>query len=58
MAPEYGATCGFFPIDEATIAYLKLTGRDSQRIELVEAYAKAQACGEPMTWKTRILPTR
>ena len=42
MAPEYGATCGFFPIDERTIDYLKLTGRDAARIELVRAYAKAQ----------------
>jgi aconitate hydratase len=42
MAPEYGATCGFFPIDAATIAYLKLTGRDPDRVALVEAYAKAQ----------------
>src|SRR5262245_30998992 len=42
MAPEYGATCGFFPIDERTIDYLKLTGRDDNRIELVRAYAKAQ----------------
>jgi aconitate hydratase len=42
MAPEYGATCGFFPIDERTIEYLKLTGRDDDRIELVRAYAKAQ----------------
>jgi aconitate hydratase len=42
MAPEYGATCGFFPIDARTIEYLKLTGRDDDRIALVEAYAKAQ----------------
>lgn len=42
MAPEYGATCGFFPVDQATIAYLQLTGRDKQTIALVEAYAKAQ----------------
>jgi aconitate hydratase len=42
MAPEYGATCGFFPIDEITINYLRLTGRDEQTIALVEAYAKAQ----------------
>jgi aconitate hydratase len=42
MAPEYGATCGFFPIDERTIDYLKLTGRDEARIDLVRAYAKAQ----------------
>ncbi|TAK74097.1 MAG: aconitate hydratase AcnA, partial [Gammaproteobacteria bacterium] len=42
MAPEYGATCGFFPIDQATLDYLRLTGRDEQTIALVEAYAKAQ----------------
>ncbi|MES2905287.1 MAG: aconitate hydratase AcnA, partial [Pseudomonadota bacterium] len=42
MAPEYGATCGFFPVDERTIDYLKLTGRDDDRIELVRAYCKAQ----------------
>ena len=42
MSPEYGATCGFFPIDNATIEYLRLTGRDEQTIALVEAYAKAQ----------------
>ena len=42
MAPEYGATCGFFPIDGRTLDYLRLTGRDEDRIELVEAYAKAQ----------------
>ncbi len=42
MAPEYGATCGFFPIDDATLNYLRLTGRDEQTIALVEAYAKAQ----------------
>jgi aconitate hydratase len=42
MAPEYGATCGFFPIDEETLNYLRLTGRDDQRVALVEAYAKAQ----------------
>jgi len=42
MAPEYGATCGFFPVTQATIEYLKATNRDAQRIALVEAYAKAQ----------------
>jgi aconitate hydratase len=41
MAPEYGATCGFFPIDAETIRYLRNTGRDEGRIALVEAYAKA-----------------
>ena len=40
MAPEYGATCGFFPIDDETIRYLRNTGRDEARIALVEAYAK------------------
>ena len=42
MAPEYGATMGFFPIDEATIAYLRETGREAAQVELVEAYARAQ----------------
>ncbi len=42
MAPEYGATCGFFPIDEETLAYLRLTGRSEQTCALVEAYSKAQ----------------
>ena len=42
MAPEYGATCGFFPIDKETIKYLKFTGRDDDRVALVEDYAKAQ----------------
>ncbi len=42
MAPEYGATCGFFPIDAETIRYLKATGRKPQRVALVEKYAKAQ----------------
>jgi aconitate hydratase len=41
MAPEYGATCGFFPIDDETLRYLRQTGRDESRIALVEAYAKA-----------------
>ncbi len=42
MAPEYGATIGFFPIDEETLAYLRLTGRDEAHVALVEAYAQAQ----------------
>ena len=42
MAPEYGATCGIFPVDQATLDYLHLTGRSEERIALVEAYAKAQ----------------
>jgi len=42
MAPEYGATCGFFPIDAETLKYLRATGRDEARVQLVEAYAKEQ----------------
>ncbi len=42
MAPEYGATCGFFPVDDETLRYLRQTGRDEARLALVEAYAKAQ----------------
>ncbi len=45
MSPEYGATCGFFPVDEQTLTYLRLTGRDEERIALVEAY-----CKENMLW--------
>jgi len=47
MAPEYGATCGFFPVDEDTTRYLTNTGRDSERVQLVEAYAKAQGYWRP-----------
>ncbi len=42
MAPEYGATCGLFPIDAETLRYLRLTGRDERQVALVEAYARAQ----------------
>ena len=42
MAPEYGATCGFFPVDDATLEYLRLTGRDENLVRLVEAYCKEQ----------------
>ena len=45
MSPEYGATCGFFPVDDVTLAYLRLTGRPEERIALVEAY-----CKENMLW--------
>ncbi|MGE3792285.1 MAG: aconitate hydratase AcnA, partial [Hyphomonadaceae bacterium] len=47
MAPEYGATCGFFPVDQKTIDYLKATGRDPARVALVEAYCKQQGL-----WRT------
>src|SRR5690554_3217728 len=42
MAPEYGATCGFFPVDDETLNYLRLTGRDDDQVALVEAYSKTQ----------------
>jgi aconitate hydratase A / 2-methylisocitrate dehydratase len=45
MSPEYGATCGFFPVDELTLAYLRLTGRPDDRVGLVEAY-----CKENLLW--------
>ena len=47
MAPEYGATCGFFPVDDETLIYLRDTGRDADRVALVEAYAKAQGYWRP-----------
>ncbi len=47
MAPEFGSTCGIFPIDEETIRYLELTGRSAEQIALVEAYARAQGM-----WRT------
>lgn len=46
MAPEYGATCGFFPIDNETLKYLRLTGRDEHAVKIVEEYAKLQG-----TWR-------
>ena len=54
MAPEYGATCGIFPIDAETINYLKLTARDADRIALVEAYAKAQGMWRDASYKDPI----
>jgi aconitate hydratase len=51
MAPEYGATCGFFPIDEETIRYMNFTGRDPHRVKLVEEYSKAQGM-----WRTKDTP--
>ncbi|MDR9752841.1 aconitate hydratase AcnA [Pseudomonas sp. SZMC_28357] len=42
MAPEYGATCGFFPVDDVTLDYLRLSGRPTETVKLVEAYTKAQ----------------
>src|SRR5437773_3763618 len=48
MAPEYGATVGFFPVDEQTLSYMRLTGRDENQIDLVERYCKEQGL-----WRTR-----
>lgn len=47
MAPEYGATCGFFPVDNETLVYLRDTGREADRVALVEAYTKAQGYWRP-----------
>ncbi len=47
MAPEYGATCGFFPVDNETLDYLRATGREEGRVELVEKYSKAQGMFRP-----------
>jgi aconitate hydratase len=47
MAPEYGATCGFFPVDNETLDYLRATGRDEDRVQLVEQYSKAQGMFRP-----------
>jgi aconitate hydratase len=59
MAPEYGSTCGIFPIDDETIRYLELSGRPRERIELVRAYAKAQGMwrvqGAPAAQYTDVL---
>ena len=59
MAPEYGATCGIFPIDDETLAYLRLSGRSEAQIALVEAYAKAQGLWrsdqEPLFTDTLVL---
>jgi aconitate hydratase len=52
MAPEYGATCGFFPVDGVTLDYLRLSGRDEHRIKLVEEYCRVQGL-----WRTNEEPT-
>ena len=51
MSPEFGSTCAFFPVDAETVSYLRRTGRDEDRIALVEAYAKAQGL-----WRTEVEP--
>jgi aconitate hydratase len=51
MAPEYGATCGFFPVDGVTLDYLRLSGREEHRIKLVEEYSRAQGL-----WRTNVDP--
>ena len=51
MSPEYGATCGFFPIDDETLRYLRLTGRSEEPVALVEAY-----CKENLLWHDPVEP--
>ena len=58
MAPEYGATCGFFGIDDKTLDYLRLTGRGEEQIALVEAYARAQGLWLDAGAPIRCSPTR
>ena len=53
MSPEYGATCGFFPVDDQTLVYLRLTGRSDERIALVEAY-----CKENLLWHDASAPAK
>ncbi len=59
MAPEYGATCGIFPIDEETLSFLRLSGRSEKQVQLVEAYAKAQGLfrvpGQPAAHYSQIV---
>lgn len=55
MAPEYGATCGFFPIDDVTLSYMRLSGRSEEQVALVEAYAKARHVA-PARAMSRSLP--
>jgi len=57
MSPEYGATCGFFPVDDDTIKYLRDTGRSADRIALVAAYAKAQGMFRSKSTPDRSSPT-
>ena len=52
MAPEYGATCGFFPVDKQTVQYLQLSGREQSQIDLVEAYCKAQGIWRDENYQT------
>ncbi len=58
MAPEYGATCGFFPVDDETLNYLRLTGREDELVALVEAYSKARGSGvSPVTSPSSPIPS-
>ena len=58
MAPEYGATCGFFPVTRATIDYLKNTGRTPERVALVEAYAREQGLWDEPGMSDPVFRTR
>ena len=58
MAPEYGATIGFFPVDDQTLAYLRLTGREEGQIDLVERYCKEQGLWRNNDGRSRFTPKR
>ena len=58
MSPEFGSTCAIFPIDQETLRYMKLSGRDDEQIELVEAYSRAQGCGARTATPMPSTPTR
>ena len=57
MAPEYGATCGFFPVDDETLAYLRNTGRSPDEVDLVERYMKEQGLFRTQDSATPSSPT-
>jgi hypothetical protein len=56
MSPEYGATCGFFPVDKETLRYLEFTGRPTEQIELVDAYTREQGLFHAEPFKNDLLP--
>ena len=58
MAPEYGATCGFFPIDNETLRFLNISGRSKDNIELVKKYAKEQGIWEDYKKDRRVFTSK
>lgn len=57
MSPEYGATCGIFPVDDELLHYLRFTGRDGETVRLVEKYTKEQGMWRDLSWKPRFNDT-